>query len=434
MGTSDIFREFRGNLAVTNGETISVRYGEITAALNKRFRDTESKTANSLQVGSYGRRTAINGISDLDMLYIMPSGQWNTYADGGQARLLDHARAAISARYPMTVVKVDRLVVRVLYKNFHIEVQPVFKMDDQSYSYPDTYYGGSWKITKPRDEMAAMSEFDTQKNKNLRRLCKMARAWKNRNGVGMGGLLIDTLAHNFLRSTDFYDAKSYHYYDWMVRDFFKYLSERENQEYFAALGSGQRVRVKKRFQNKAKKAYEQSLAAIDGDGETEQKVKWRKIFGRQFPAPVELRKSIIEAAGARANNTEEFFEDRFPIDIRGDISIDCEITQDGFRPYKLLNALQQRLRIKRKKKLRFFMVDHNISGEFQLYWKVLNRGDEAVRRDMIRGQIFKDEGGHQRIERTEFYGDHIVDCAAVQNGVVVARDRIRVPIDWNEDE
>jgi hypothetical protein len=67
MSVADMFSEFLGNLAIQNGEIISLRYGELTAALNKRFRETESKTANTLQVGSFGRRTGINGLSDLDM-------------------------------------------------------------------------------------------------------------------------------------------------------------------------------------------------------------------------------------------------------------------------------------------------------------------------------------------------------------------------------
>lgn len=55
MSIADTFKQFLSNIAVDNGETISLRYGEVTAALNKKFRDTESKVSNSLQVGSYDR-------------------------------------------------------------------------------------------------------------------------------------------------------------------------------------------------------------------------------------------------------------------------------------------------------------------------------------------------------------------------------------------
>ena len=62
MSVAEMFSDFVGTLAISNTETISTRYGELTSALNKQFRDTESKTANTLQVGSFGRKTGINGI------------------------------------------------------------------------------------------------------------------------------------------------------------------------------------------------------------------------------------------------------------------------------------------------------------------------------------------------------------------------------------
>ena len=157
MSIAETFSEFIDNLAISNAETISTRYGELTAALNKQFRETESKTANTLQVGSFGRRTGINGISDLDMLYIMPKTKWGDYDKvDGQLKLLQDTKEAILKRYPSTKVRVDRLVVTVTYTNFHVEVQPVFEQDDKSYKYPDTKNSGSWKVTKPREEMDAV--------------------------------------------------------------------------------------------------------------------------------------------------------------------------------------------------------------------------------------------------------------------------------------
>lgn len=219
MTISEMFSGFISNLSINNAETISSRYGELTTALNKQFRDTESNTANTLQVGSFGRKTGIRGISDLDMLYIMPKSKWDNYKDGKQLELLQDVKSAILKRYPTTKVRVDRLVVTVTYTNFHVEVQPVFEQEDCSYKYPDTKNGGSWKITKPRAEMTAINNLDANKNSNLRRLCKMIRAWRNKHGLAMGGLLIDTLVYNFLNSTTEYDDKSYHYYDWLSRDF-----------------------------------------------------------------------------------------------------------------------------------------------------------------------------------------------------------------------
>jgi len=430
MSVSEMFSEFVGNLAIENAGTISMRYGELTAALNKQFRDTESKTANTLQVGSFGRKTGINGISDLDMLYIMPKAKWNEYNKAsGQLKLLQDAKEAILKRYPSTKVRVDRLVVTVSYTNFHVEVQPAFEQEDKSYKYPDTKNGGSWKITKPREEMDAITDLDSAKNSNLRRLCKMARAWRNKHGVAMGGLLIDTLAYNFIDSTSEYDEKSYLYYDWMSRDFFKYLSELPEQSEYAAPGSRQRVKVKKKFQKKAKKAFSLCLKAIDSEGKEGVNNKWKKIYGRPFPAAKDAEdRELHKAAVIGWDNTEEFVEDRFPIDIRGHLKIDCEVKQNGFRKYFLSEIIRRNIPLKSNKKLEFSVSEISLKEPCDIYWKVLNRGDEAKNRNCIRGQIVQDTGRMRKTESTNFRGDHVVECYCVINGVVVAKDRIHVPI------
>ncbi|HCJ6265371.1 TPA: nucleotide-binding domain-containing protein [Pseudomonas aeruginosa] len=436
MSTSDMFSEFLGNLVIGNTETISLRYGELTGALNKQFRDTDSKTANTLQVGSFGRKTGINGISDLDMLYIMPKSKWDSYNKaGGQLALLQDTKDAILARYPLTKVRVDRLVVTVTYTNFHVEVQPVFEQDDKSYKYPDTKNGGSWKITKPRAEMDAVAELDAAKNSNLRRLCKMARAWKNKHGVAMGGLLIDTLAYNFLNSTAEYDTKSFLYYDYMSRDFFKYLSDLPEQNEYAAPGSRQRVRVKKKFQRKAKKAHELCLAAIEADGKSNVNDKWKKVYGRPFPASKGTEKRASnENIFVSWRNTEEFIEDKFAVDVREILSVDCEIKQNGFRKHLLREILKNRIPLKSNKSLEFKITEISAAEPYEIYWKVLNRGAEAQKRDCIRGQIVKDAGYMRRSEQTTFQGDHVVECYCVKDGVVIAKNRIHVPITPDESD
>ena len=432
MSVADMFKDFLNNLKVDNADQVSLRYGEITKSLNKKFRDTESETANSLQVGSYGRYTGIKGISDLDMLYIMPKTEWDTYKDGKQSQLLTDVKNAIKARYPKTDVRVDRLVVTVTYTNFHIEVQPVFeKADDNGNSYfhfPDTYSGGSWRKTKPRQEMAAIRDLNTQKNKNLRLLCKMARAWRNKQGVSMGGLLIDTLAYNFMKSTNYYDDKSYPYFDYLSRDFFGYLAAEPDKDHYQAPGSNQDVKVKKKFQKQAKEAYDNCIDAISADGQESAYKKWRKVFGRSFPKATVVQESASKALRAY-RDTEQFIEDMYPVDIRNSIQIDCSVQQNQGLPTSLLDMLARRFSISNNKKLVFKIIAHDLNDHFSVKWKILNKGAEAEKRDCIRGQIeIPNYEATSRKETANFAGIHLVECYAIQNGVVVARDQIKVPI------
>ncbi len=428
MTTAEMFEQLLNNLAIDNKEQISERYGEITCALNRTFRDTDSKTANSLQVGSYGRGTAIRGVSDLDMLYLMPAAAWERYQNGRQSALLQDVKNAIKERYSRTEMWGDGQVVVVSFGNQEIEVVPAFEQDDGSFKYPNTNNGGSWPITKPRNEMGAMLAMDRVKNGNLRCLCKMTRAWKNKHGVAMGGLLIDTLAYKFLDQTADYDKKSYLYFDWMVRDFFKYLSDLPDQEFYLAPGSNQRVAVKKRFQSKAKKAYNLCLKAIDAEGQAGAAKKWKKVFGRPFPIVEEASKQSADATSRSWDKTEEYIEDRYPVDIRYNIEIDCDVSQKGFRENSLRNMLLRKIPLLARKTLIFQVTSINVPEPFHIEWKILNRGPEAERRNHVRGKILKDLGRMQKEEYTSFRGDHIAECYAVKNGVVVAKDRIDVPI------
>ena len=431
MNTSETFKEFLNNIKISQGtaEDISYRYGRITRALNQEFRNTDSKTANNLQVGSYGRYTGINGISDLDMLYILPASKWVDYdKPGGQTKLLQDTKAAISNTYSSSEIKVDRCVVTVKFSDSHIDVQPVFEIENQDYKYPDTYGDGAWKITKPRKEMDAMVEFGESKNRNLRRLCKMARSWKNKHGVYMGGLLIDTLAYNFLKSTDDYDSTSFAYYDEMCRDFFKYLSDQpKEQKEYGALGSKQRVKVRKSFRRKAKKAYDLALEAIDASTDKLKHDKWRDIFGKEFPK-YENEDKEARQINEEYSNTEEFIESYYPIEIRYDLKIDCEVNQSGFREGSLRDFLQRKVGLKPFKSLKFFIERNDVPHPYEIKWKVTNRGEQAIKRNCIRGQIIHGEESGVRNENTSFRGSHFVECYIIKDNVVVAKDVIDVPI------
>lgn len=427
MPVTDMFKTFLGNLKVDSADQIRLRYGEITKSLNQQYRDSDSTTANSLQVGSYGRYTGIKGISDLDMLYIMPKTKWDFYKDGRQFQLLTDVKDAIKSRYPKTTIKVDRLVVTVNYSNFHVEVQPVFEKTDANgnsyFQYPDTYNGGKWKDTKPCQEMQAVKNLNEEKNRNLRLLCKMVRAWKNKHGVAMGGLLIDTLAYNFLKSTTYYDDKSYLYFDLLSRDFFDFLANEPKRDHYQAPGSNQDVNVKRSFQSKAKEAHKLCLQAI----ESEKYDKWKKIYGRYFPASATLQMSA--QAEQTWRDTEEFIEDHYPVDIRYSLIIDCSVHQNQGLSKSLLEMLENGFGISNNKKLIFNIINHDIEGHFRVKWKILNRGAEARRRDCIRGKIETfNYGTNSRKESANFKGDHIVECYAIKDTTVVARDSIKVPI------
>lgn len=433
MTEKEAFTIFLENIKVSSerADKIRNRYNKITKKLNQAFRNTDSETANSLRVGSYGRYTGIKGISDLDMLYIMPDSSWDTYKDS-PSLLLSNVKEAILELYPKTDIRKDGLVIVVTFSDFKIEVQPVFEIQEEddtevSYKYPTTKNGGEYKITKPKHEQKAMTEFKADHGTHHRLLCKMLRAWKDNVGLPMGGLLIDTLAYRFCTSHPEFDKCGYDSFGRLTTEFFEYLKDEPTKEYYLALGSNQRVKVKHAFQAKAKKTYKECVNAQKATTEKYRHEHWRNVFGKNFP------KHNANARTNSFNDTEEFIEDKYPIDIRYYLSINCMITRDGYRPKSLRDLLVKKERVLRVRSLEFYIETTSVSEPYEIRWKVLNIGEEAERRNCIRGQIItSNKVSNKRTESADFFGDHYVECYIIKDGIVVARDRISVPISHNE--
>ena len=292
MGLADWFNTFCSGIQVQERGTISSRYKIITRRLNTDFWTSTSETTHSLYVGSYGRNTAVQGFSDLDMIFQLPYSMYerfNRYRGNGQSALLQEVKRSIEKRYSRTNISADGQIIEVPFSDgITFEVVPAFMNTDRSYTYPDANHGGSWKITDPRPEIEAIRIRNAACNSNLVSLCRMMREWKSKWNVPIGGLLVDTLAYQFIDKWPYKD-KSYFYYDLMSRDFFQFLAnQNREQEYWRAPGSGQYVYGKGLFQSKANQCYKIACEAIEHElanpkRKWSAKQKWREIFGTSFP-------------------------------------------------------------------------------------------------------------------------------------------------------
>ena len=293
MGVAENFKAFRANYLIpaTTVGSISYRYKRITKQLNKDFWNTESETAHSLYVGSYGRDTAANGVSDLDVAFTLPNAvyhKYNAYTGNGQSALLQEVRKSIERTYANSYVGGDGQVVALNFTDgIRFEILPVFVNDKNTFTFADSNGGGSWKTCDPRAEMNAFSARDSvTANGNLKAIGRMARIWRDKHTVPMSGMLIDTLAYQFIADWAHRD-KSYLYHDFLVRDFLLYLSKIDiSQTYWRAPGSGSFVSKKGNFQTKAKASYELAVSAINHETNkypATARNKWREIFGSTYP-------------------------------------------------------------------------------------------------------------------------------------------------------
>lgn len=293
MGVTEDFQAFRKQYLIPDDVAgkISYRYRRITAQLNADFWGSDSETAHSLYSGSYGRDTAARGISDLDVVFQLPSGlfsQYNAYSSNGQSALLQAVKRSIDKTYPSSDSFGDGQVVVIRFTDGLIfEVLPAFLLTGGGFRYPNANNGGNWYDCDPQAERNAINTRNVNCNYNLKELCRMTRVWRDYVNAPMGGMLIDTLAYQFIETWE-YRQKSFLYYDYMCRDFFGFLArQNQAQDYWKAPGSGSYVWRKGVFENKARSAELRCLEAIAyaGQGnEWSSRQTWREVFGSQYPA------------------------------------------------------------------------------------------------------------------------------------------------------
>ena len=181
---------------------IAKRYRTVTKAVNREFRESESETANSMYVGSYGRGTAID-TSDIDILVDLPEAEYaryNAHSGNGQSRLLQAVRSAIQTTYPRSDIRADGQVVKVTFSDgMKFEILPAFRQEyfGTTYTYPDANMGGNWRSTNPKSEQESMKQKNTGSNGLLYDTCKHFRRVRDDrfSNYHLSGIVIDSFVY-----------------------------------------------------------------------------------------------------------------------------------------------------------------------------------------------------------------------------------------------
>lgn len=188
---------------------ISSRYKRVTQAINREFWSSDSDTAHSFYVGSYGRGTAVD-TSDIDILVEIPQTEYenhNNIRGNGQSRLLQAVRGAVMSTYPKSTVRADGQVVKIDFSDgIKFEILPAFKnfswtgIWDGTYTYADTNDGGHWKSTNPKAEQETMELKNKESNGLLYDTCKHMREIRDKHfsSYHLSGIVIDSYVYSHI--------------------------------------------------------------------------------------------------------------------------------------------------------------------------------------------------------------------------------------------
>lgn len=289
IGVTARFRQFDENLKLTPDqvEDGTTKHQGVCSCLNSHYFGGSSDTANGLVVGSWGKGTRVRPPRDVDLMFVLPVAvykRFQTYVGNKQSALLQEVKGVLQAKYSTTDMRGDGQVVVVRFNTINVEVVPAFLLDNGQYWICNTNDGGSYKKADPVAETNQISAADQANNWNVRTLVRMLKAWQRECNVPLKSFHIELLVTEFVQQSP-WRLYGYYFYDWLLRDFFKFLQGKE-YAYLIVPGTYELMGIGNDWKSRCDSAYDRAIKACDyehGDYVNLAGEEWKKIFGDQIP-------------------------------------------------------------------------------------------------------------------------------------------------------
>lgn len=282
------FKEFLQNLELTTeqDEDGRTKYAGVVSCLNDAYYGTSSNSENSFLIGSWAKGTRVRPPRDVDMYFVLPFSvyqKFETYANNKQSALLQEVRSKLLTKYPSSSIKGDGPIVLAAFVSYNVEVVPAFLLDNGGYWICDTKDGGRYKANRPLAEIEAIDAADIRNGRNVRPLIRMLKCWQTECGVPIKSFLLELMAVEFLDQWT-YRLYGLFFYDWMCRDFFKWMVGQAGG-YKLSL-TGELLALGDSWKSRAESAFSRATKACEwemGNYEYLAGDEWQKIFGTYIP-------------------------------------------------------------------------------------------------------------------------------------------------------
>lgn len=404
---------------------------------------------NCIQIGSYPRFTAITPVHDLDILYVL--GNWDENSHDPSTALRELS-AKIDEDYENPTdceveISLQTHSTTISYlKNgeevFSVDIVPAYifstnEFNEDIYKVPEIirerhgknrieYYERlsqehkemGWITSDPRGYIKIASEIDQLTNGEFRKTAKIIKKWKNN--------LID--ADNNLK------LKSFHLEQVITR----FFQENQRLEIFDAIFKfftdlPEIVNNPNQINDRANNSKFIDDYLEQFTEEQKEKIKYARngfLIKLENLKESDSIEELLEIVFYQRKPNEEFLFDS-GIKIFVDDVLKFKI--DGFvKPLVGFSSgwltqtpqLQKGLTrgLGKTRDIEFSIRSNNTSAE-EYRWKVRN-SDEC---EKPRGEITLNQTKNNP-EKTEYIGDHYVECYAIKNGECVARSKIHVRI------
>lgn len=436
------FREYARTLSPREGER------EFIGKIYQSFNDLLGRN-NCIQIGSYPRYTAITPVHDLDILYVI--GEWSEKSHDPSVALQQLA-AKIKRDYKnptrnevMVSLQTHSITVSYLQggeEYFSVDIVPAYvfsrnEFGEDMYKVPEVvrerrgknrieYYQRSaaehreigWISSDPRGYITIAAIVDQLSGGEFRKTVKIIKKWKNNLEEADSGLKLKSFHLEQVIVKFFQNSQQLEIFDAV----FKFFSELPN-----LIGKPNQIRDRAN----SDKFIDDYLSQFSE--EQKEKIKCARdgfLIKLENLKESDSIESLLAINFYRRKPSEEFLFD-FRKKMLTNDSLKFKI--DGFvKPLAGFSSgwltetpqLQKGLtRGNNQRKIEFSVRISDISATEEYRWKVRNSDNCSQQR----GEITLNQTRNNP-ERTEYVGDHHVECFAIVGDVCVARSRVNVKI------
>lgn len=288
MSVASRFNTFLDNISLTQAQKDAGadRRKAVVKALNKHYWGSSSDTNNSKFIGSWGKFTRVRPPRDVDVLFTLPKSVYDKFegrTGNKQSQILQEVKGVLAASFPSTAVKGDGPVVKIPFSSYDVELIPAFALTSGQYWVCMTNNGGSYANADYEAEATLIRDSNNRTNGNTRHLVKMMKRWQAHCDVPIKSFWIEIISVEFLNQWEHRGSSSV-FYDWMVRDFLRFLVGKEFGVVYAP-GTSEAMYIGSAWASKARTAKQRAEVACDSERDSPIAAgeEWQKIFGTDIP-------------------------------------------------------------------------------------------------------------------------------------------------------
>lgn len=319
---------------------------------------------------------------------------------------------------------------------FHVDIVPAKPNNDGTIDVPRR--GDGWETSNP----AAYTSWVLSQGDRYQRTLMMLKRWRDENEAPIKSIVLQVLVANSLsEATD--DAINLAETFRNIANFFD--AHQSAPELNNPVLAGEVITSRwddsdfLKFKELIDEAADVAENALDDNEHDEAAGLWQKLLGEDFIFQTDKQVSVGNAL-AKLGDTSHTKPLVFPYLPPQGVKVEIEAyfrtehkrqvfkRKVGFVPVIIARYKRKIVsgsRVKSGGHLDYYAHVHGLRGkQYQIHWQVVNTGDEATRKDGLRGTFFtpKDTNNLKyNYEQTSYEGTHWIECFVIMDNVCVAR-------------